>query len=470
MTLRFEPILTNGIAQVSYFIADDSKCCAAVIDPVPDCEVYLEKARQYGVKITHVFETHIHADFMSGARELMSRCEGSAKIHASVEGNASYDFEVEGIKDGDEYDFGDVKIIAKHTPGHTPEHLSFMLIDPSHENNEPWGVITGDSLFVDSIGRPDLLGDEKTEELTQALFKTMRDFFCLLDDDVMIFPCHAAGSACGPNIGDRMNSTIGYEKKYNEYMQIEDYDAFKKAIQNNAPPVPTHYPKMKKLNAKGPDTYGCTPHVRALDVCDFEHAIKDKDAFVIDTRDMQAFGNGHVEGAINIGLKPILSVWSGWLIDPDTPIYLVLDKDEDCEKVVNLLWRTGHTNFKGYLADGMEKWREAGKTLKQLPQLSVHVLNDHLNDYQLLDVRKDSEWQSGHIKNAKHIFIGTLSDNIDALDEAESYATYCASGYRASIASSLLQKHGFENISNVMGSMKAWKAADYRIEKPKKKD
>lgn len=467
MTLRFEPILTDGIAQVSYFICDDAKFGAAVIDPVPDCDVYLKMAKKYGVVITHIFETHIHADFMSGARELEHRCKGSAKIYASVEGGASYDFDVEGIKDGDNFDFGEVKVTVKHTPGHTPEHLSFMLIDPDHEDNKPWGIVTGDSLFVDSVGRPDLLGDEKTEELTQALFKTMREFFCQLDNDVMIFPCHAAGSACGPNIGDRMNSTIGYEKKYNEYMQINDYDAFKKAIQNNAPPVPTHYPKMKKLNAKGPKAYGHTPHVKALDVTAFEKTAQDKNAIVIDTRDMQAFGNGHIEGALNIGMKPILSVWSGWLIDPNAPIYLVLERDSDCAHVINLLWRTGHTNIKGYLAGGMEKWREAGKPLKQLPQLSVHDLHNSLDKYQPLDVRKNSEWQSGHIPGAKHVFIGTLSQNLDQLDKTENIVTYCASGYRASIASSLLKKHGFKNISNTIGSIKAWKANNFEIEKTK---
>lgn len=469
MTLRFEPVLTEGIAQVSYFICDDSTCCAAVIDPRPDCEIYLEKARHYGVSITHVFETHIHADFMSGARELVERCKGSAKIHASVEGGASYGFEVVGVKDGSAYDFGEVKVIAKHTPGHTPEHLSYVLVDPDNEDEKPWGVITGDSLFVDSIGRPDLLGDDKTEELMQALFKTMREFFCQLDDNVMIFPCHAAGSACGPNIGDRMSSTIGYEKKYNSFMKIDNYDDFKEAIQGNAPPVPTHYPEMKKLNANGPEIYGHTPHVQAFSVTQFDQASQDKDTIIIDTRDMQAFGCGHIKGAINIGMKPILSVWSGWLVGTGAPIYLVLENDRQCNHAINLLWRTGHTNIKGYLAGGMEKWRESGKPLQKLPQLSVHELHDRKSDFLPLDVRKDTEWQAGHIERASHIFIGELTNKLGELSKEKYIATYCASGYRASIASSILQKHGFKNVHNTIGSMKAWKAADYATTKEKEK-
>lgn len=469
MTLRFEPVLTDGIAQVSYFICDDSKYSAAVIDPRPDCEIYLQKAKDYGVAITHVFETHIHADFMSGARELVERCKGSAKLYASIEGDASYDFGVEGVKDGDSYNFNEVKIVAKHTPGHTPEHLSYMLIDPDHEDEKPWGVITGDSLFVDSIGRPDLLGDEKTEELTRALFKTMREFFCGLDDNVIIYPCHAAGSACGPNIGDRMSSTIGYEKKYNSFMQITDYDEFKEAIQNNAPPVPTHYPTIKKLNAKGPKIYGHTPQVQTFSVKNFEEVMNNDNAVIIDTRDMQAFGCGHIKGSLNIGMKPILSVWSGWLIDTNAPIYLVMDNDNQCSDVINLLWRTGHTNVKGYLAGGIEKWREAGKPLEKLPQLSVHELHGKTSEFQLLDVRKEEEWLSGHIANAKHSFIGALKDNLETLPKDGKIATYCASGYRASIASSLLKKHGFDKVYNTLGSMKAWKAANFKTIKPEEK-
>ncbi len=470
MTLRFDPILTEGIAQVSYFICDDSAGYAAVIDPRPDADIYLKKARHYGVTITHIFETHIHADFLSGGRELVSRCKGSADLYVSVEGEASYDFEYKSVKDGDEFTFGKVKITAKHTPGHTPEHLSYLLTDTS-KSKQPWGVLTGDSLFVDSMGRPDLLGDEKTEELTRALYKTMREFFCNLNDDIIIYPCHAAGSACGPDIGDRMSSTIGYEKKFNPYMQIDNYDNFKKAVQNNAPPVPTHYPKMKKLNAKGPKVFGHTPHVRAIPVDEFAQAIKSSDAFLLDTRDMLAFGGGHIKSALNIGARPILSVWAGWFIDPEAPIYLVLsDEEKDLNTVVNLLWRTGHTNIQGYLAGGMQSWQEAGKELESLPQLSVHELNENLNKYSPLDVRKGEEWNSGHIPSASHYFLGELPDTLSQLNKDEMIATYCASGYRASIASSLLQKHGFKNVHNIPGSFKAWKAANYPTQTPKEKN
>ena len=262
-----------------------------------------------------------------------------------------------------------------------------------------------------------------------------------------------------------MSSTIGYEKKYNPFMQIDNYDEFKKTVQGNAPPVPTHYPKMKKLNAKGPETFGHTPQVRAMSVEEFEDEMNGTDVTIIDTRDMLAFGGGHIKGSLNIGQRPILSVWAGWLVDTKAPILLVLPDDKDLEQVVNLLWRAGHTNIKGYLAGGMRNWQEAGKKIAQLPQLPVHELNENKGQSQPLDVRKDKEWNNGYIPGATHVFLGELTDKLGTLEKEKNYAVYCASGYRASIASSLLQKNGFKNIHNIPGSFKAWKAAEFPIEK-----
>lgn len=462
MAIRLEPILAEGIAQVSYFVCDDSGERAAVIDPRPDANIYLKKARKYGVAITHVFETHIHADFMSGALELVARCKGSAKLYVSAEGDATYNFEYTPVREEDEFEFGQIRLKARHTPGHTPEHLSYLISGTDEE--EAWAIMTGDSLFVDSIGRPDLLGDEKTEELTRALYNTMRNVFCKLEDHVIIYPCHAAGSACGPDIGDRMNSTIGYEKKHNPFMQIEGYEEFKKAIQDNAPPVPTHYPKMKKLNTAGPKTFGHTPQVRSLRVKEFEDEMNNPDTLIIDTRDMLAFGGGHIEGALNMEQRPILSVWAGWLIDTNAPILLVMPEDKDLELVITLLWRTGHTNFKGYLTGGMRTWQESGKQITKLPQLSVHELSQNTGQFKPLDVRKDKEWQKGNIPDATHIFLGDLSDKISGLDREQNFAVYCASGYRASIAASFLQRNGFKKVHSIPGSFKAWKAADLPIE------
>mgnify|MGYP001627967961 CR=1 FL=1 len=462
MTLRFEQILADGVAECSYMVGDDAAHVCAVVDPRPDVEIYLETARRFGLAITHVFETHIHADFLSGACELVDRLGGQAKLYASEEGGAEYGFDHEPVRDGDEFSFGGIRMRARFTPGHTPEHMAYFLFDG--DTDTPWGVLSGDAFFVDSVGRPDLLGADETEELAEKLFHTVQDVFMALPDEVIIYPCHGAGSACGPDIGDRMSSTIGYERRFNSYARIGDLEEFKEAILGDAPPVPTHYPRMKKVNSAGPEVLRNLPRVEPMAVGRFASATEG-DAQILDVRDMMAFGAGHVPGSVNITAKPELSVWAGWLLDPEKPIYLVLQDDTDLPDVQRLLWRTGFTDLGGYLAGGMAAWREAGHGFAQIPQISVHELEQagHLTP---LDVRKPEEWDGGHVPGATHAFLGHLRDRIDGLDRATPYATYCASGFRASIAASILKKHGFERVRNVPGSWKAWKAAGYEIEKP----
>lgn len=460
MTLRFEQILADGVAECSYLLGDDTAHVCAVVDPRPDVDVYIETARRFGMAITHVFETHIHADFLSGARELVDRLGGQAKLCVSTEGGAEYGFEHDPVRDGDEFAFGGMRMQARFTPGHTPEHMSYLLFDGSKKT--PWGVLSGDAFFVDSVGRPDLLGDHQTDELTEKLFHTVRDVFMALPDDVIVYPCHGAGSACGPDIGDRMSSTIGYERRFNSYAQISDLKTFKNAILNDAPPVPTHYPRMKKVNAEGPEVLRNLPRIAPLSVAEFATQAEGG-AQLLDLRDMMAFGSGHLTGSLNIGLQPELSVWAGWLLDPERPIFLVAENDGMVSDALRLLWRTGFTDFGGYLAGGISAWREAGMELRQIPQMSVHDLKAS-EGITPLDVRKPSEWAAGHIPGAAHAFLGELRGRMKDLGKAAPYATYCASGFRASIASSLLAAKGFTNIRNVPGSWKAWTAAGYPSE------
>ena len=462
MGLVFESFFADGISQLSYLVGDDSEGTAAVIDPRPDVDVYLHAAQQREVSITHVFETHIHADFMSGSRELAARV-GGAKIYCSHEGGAEYGFRQEGIRDGDEFTFGDTLLKVRHTPGHTPEHVAYILAEKDRAAS-PWGTVTGDSLFVGSAGRPDLIGEEATEELTKQLFHTLRDFFLRLDDGNIIYPCHGAGSACGADIGDRPMSTIGYERRFNQFLQIDDFEQFKKFVQEGAPPVPAHYPRLKKVNAAGPPLIGHLPSCPGLPIRAFGRQAEGDGVQVLDVRSMLAFGGGHVPGAINIGgTRPELSVWAGDLLDPDKPILLVLEEDFELPRVVTLLWRTGFTDFAGYLVGGMKMWQNAGLPLKRLPQIPVHELQTD-RDTQRLDVRSPTEWQEGHIPGARHHYVGRLREEMPELDRSQPVATYCASGYRASLAASLLQRAGFHDVRNVPGSWKAWTAAGYPVE------
>jgi hydroxyacylglutathione hydrolase len=463
MAFFCEPVHTEGIAQLSYLVGDSGSGTAAVIDPRPDCENYLAMARQRGVAITRIFETHVHADFLSGSRELSHRL-GSVPIHVSHAGGAKYGFETEKADDGQVFEFGDVTLTVRHTPGHTPEHVSFLIAESKRK--EPFGILSGDTVFVDSVGRPDLLGEDATKELAAQLFKSIREFYVPLNDGVMLYPGHGAGSACGPDIGDRTSSTMGYEKRFNRYLTIEDRRKFIEKVLSTAPPEPRHYRPMKKVNADGPKTFGGLPSVPALPAKEFSKAVEGGRHVLLDTRDMLSFGGGHIKGALNVAARAELSVWAGQMLDFDDSILLVLENDDRLERVVRLLWRTGYTRFAGYLAGGMKAWETAGFAFMDLPQMSVHDLKRNGPNVQVLDVRAPAEWEAGHIPGARHVFVPDVRERAKDLDRGRPVITYCDSGFRASIAASVLQQEGFERVCNLPGSMQAWKRAGYPLQKP----
>jgi hydroxyacylglutathione hydrolase len=462
MSLVFKTIQTEGIAELSYLIGDDEEGLGAVFDPRPDCDIYVDMAREAGLAITHIFETHIHADLVSGSRELCARVE-SARIFASNEGGAEYGFEHEKVNDGDRFTFGELLVIARHTPGHTPEHMSYLLADADHPD-DPWGILTGDSLFVSSAGRPDLLGEKHTKQLAEQQFRTLRDFYLKMPDHVMIYPNHGAGSPCGADIGNRLSSTIGYERRFNKFLQFDEVQKFTEYALATAPPVPKYYPVMKKVNAQGPQVLGNLPRVPGLPPKAFKEAIEKKNGVLVDVRTMLAFGGGHIPGALNIGGSPILSIWAGWMLDPDEPILLVLESKNDLEEIVRLFIRTGYTKFSGYLVGGMKAWDAAGFPLAEVGQMSVHELNRRARDLQIVDVRSPREWENGHVPGARHIFLPELRKRVDELDRSNPTAVYCGSGYRASIATSILKPAGFEKLWNVPGSWEAWKKAKLPVE------
>lgn len=456
MPLVIERVQTEGIAQLSYLVGDDSTGVAAVIDPRADVDCYLELAREKKVSITHIFETHNHADLMSGARELCARA-GSAKVFLSHEGGARYGYNHEALKDGASFEFGAVTLKAKHTPGHTPEHLSFVASEKG--KHAPFAVFTGDSLFVSSAGRPDLAGGSETEKLAELLFETLNGSYKTLDDGVIIHPGHGAGSPCGADIGDRLESTIGYEKRFNPFLQFQDKAEFVKYAKQTSPPEPSYYRGMKKLNAKGPEILHNLPNAPGLPAKTFKQAVEKGSYTLIDTRLMLGFGGGHIRGAINIGGLPELSIWAGWLLDPDKPILLVLDADTKLETVVRLFMRTGFTQFAGYLVGGMKAWDNAGFEIDETDQITVHDLAKANGAVQVIDVRSPSEWKEGHIPGAHHIFLPDLSKELKRIDRKKPKVIYCDSGYRASLAASILQKEGFTDVHNVPGSWQAWKNA-----------
>lgn len=466
-TMVIETVFTEGVAQLSYLIGDKATGKAVVIDPRHDIEPYIELARSNNLVITHALETHIHADFVSGCRELANRT-GTAKIFVSVEGGAKYGFPHGKLRDGDEIDLGRVILTARHTPGHTPEHMSFAAAE-SNRPDTPFAIFSGDCLFADSVGRPDLLSDDKSDELAKKLFHSLHEVYLKLDDDVVVYPGHGAGSPCGADISDRLVTSIGYERRHNAALQFDEVKAFVEHVLFTAPPEPRYYQRMKKINSAGPEILERLPSAPPMTTEEFRKKIKSGNYQLVDNRQMLAFGGGHIQGAMNIGPKAELSIWAGWLLDPEKPILLVLPKDSDLPKVDRQLIRVGYSKFAGYLVGGIESWVNAGLPLQRLTQMTVLEVSQALpsKDLQVVDVRSPSEWQSGHVPGAKYIFLPELEERINELDRKKPVAVYCDSGYRANIGASLLARHGFTDVRNIAGSWKAWTAAELPVEVPK---
>jgi len=459
MSLRFCQFLTEGIAQLSYLVGDTKSRTCAIFDPRRDVEIYIEAARKLGLSITHIFETHIHADFVSGSRELKARRADQADIYVSTEHQTHYGFPHKPAKDGFTLDMGETCITARHTPGHTPEHMSFLLSEKNR--SVPWAVLSGDCLFADSIGRPDLLGDE-TEELTEDLFRSLTRFYLTLDDGVVVYPGHGSGSPCGANIGSRLTSTIGYERRFNSFLNARSFEKFRRLVLGTLPPVPTYYPRMKEMNRVGPEILG-ERNVPGLEPRYFRELLDRGEALLVDTRPMLAFGGGHIPGALNIGARPLLSVWAGWLLRPDQPLLLVLEDDSELQEVVRLFTRTGYSNLTGYLVGGMSAWLESGYEMRTLPQLPVHDVRSGREEVTVVDVRSNAEWAGGHIPGALNIPLPELTSKAGELMRKGPVAVYCGSGYRASLAASLLLRQGFE-VRNIPGSLSAWRDSGYPVE------
>ena len=458
----FETVRTDGLAHLSYLIGDRSLGHAAVIDPRRDVDAYLELARKHRLTITHAIEPHIHADFVSGSRELAART-GTAKIYVGVESGAKYGFAHEPLRDGSRIKIGAVTLTAMHTPGHTPEHMAYL----AEENGNSWGFFSGDFLFADSVGRPDLLGAAQTPGLAKALFHSLRAALEPLPDALPLYPAHGAGSPCGANICDRQ-STIGNERRHNPALQFIDESAFIDWVLRTAPPMPRYYPRMKRINAQGPEVLNGLPTVECLEPAEFRQRLAAGKVQLIDNRQMLAFGGGHIDGAWNFGPRAELSLWAGWMLDETLPIALVLPRDEDLPEVLRQLLRVGFTKFAGCLKGSMEAWVSSGLPVQGLAQVPVHELNTLLppRDFQLLDVRSPHEWDEGHLPGARYLFLGELREKLKDLNPDKPVVVYCATGYRSSLAASLLQASGFRKVQNVPGSYTAWTAAGFPVVKP----
>jgi hydroxyacylglutathione hydrolase len=452
--MLFERFYTPGLAQVAYLVADEAAGVAAVIDPRRDIDAYLDWAREHQVRIAAILETHVHADFVSGARELATATE--APIYASRQGEQAYVTRL--LDDGDEIGVGALRLRALATPGHTPEHLAFLLVDPA-AGTDPVALFSGDALFVGEVGRPDLLGAERTETLVRQLYHTVQHLK-ELDDAVVVYPGHTAGSSCGKKIGDAPATTIGQERIGNYAFAARSEEEFVTEVLAGMPVPPTYYPVLKRVNKAGPPLLSTLPPGAPLSAGAVRDALA-RGALVIDARSPAAFGAGHIPDARFAGLGPDFAAWTGWIAPYDRELVLVLDADDQFAEAQTELHRIGLDGAVGYLAGGMAVW-SGDRCI--LPQLTARELAAHCGDgaegITVLDVRSDDEWQRGHVPGAVHRFAGEIARGASPpLAREMPVAVICGSGYRSNVAASLLEAQGYTHLLNVTGGMEAWEAA-----------
>ena len=460
----FQHIYETGLAQASYLVGCQATGEALVIDPRRDIEVYLDLAEKNNLRITHVTETHIHADFLSGVRELAAAT--GAAIYLSDEGGADwmYDFAHTGLRGGDHFMVGNLRIDVLHTPGHTPEHISFLLTD-TPAGDIPVMIFTGDFVFVGDVGRPDLL--EKAAGMVGTREQGARDMFASLrkfrdlPDHVQVWPGHGAGSACGKSLGAVPSSTVGYEKMTNWALRIDDEHRFVAELLEGQPEPPKYFAMMKKLNKRGPTVLGSEPHPARLTLAQFEHALH-SGATVIDTRDKLSFAGGHLPGSINIQDNGAFSTWAGWILDYDQPFILVAPENRIAD-LNRALIRIGLDQAAGYVSD-MDRIGDAGHAMSVVDQISVKELQTHRDQHVILDIRGAQEYAAGHIPGAINIHAGYLTDRLDEIPSTQPVVVHCVSGDRSSIATSILMSKGFQHVRNLTCGLNGWIQAGYPVE------
>lgn len=459
-----ETIKAGGLSHYSYFLGDKDAGVAVVIDPRRDVQVYLDLAKEHGLKITHAIETHIHADFVSGARQLAKE-SGTAQIVASVEGDPGYGFKVDRpLRNGDEVKVGSIRLRGIHTPGHTPEHMTYLATS----GGKGWALFTGDFLFIGSVGRPDLMGVENTDSLAKTLHHSVHNAFAELPGELMVYPAHGPGSPCGAGIkAPEGDPTLAQERKGNPYWRMKDEGTFIEALLEAQPPVPYYWPLMKKSNAAGPEILIGDRQPELISPDKFEKLVEAGDIQLLDTRSMHAFAGGHISGAMNIGYNEVISMWGGWMLNPDKPIAMINPSQVSYSDPVDWLARVGLTNVTTGLKGDLKAWVNSGHSFDSYSTMSVQEVHKHFptEEMTLLDVRQPAEWDMGHLPGAQYLFLPEIPKKLDQVDKSKPVIVYCGNGYRASIATSVLRANGYDARS-VPGSWDAWVAAGFESVKP----
>lgn len=460
--MYIEQLYTNCLAEAAYYIESDGE--AAIIDPLRETSPYIELAKKRNAKIKYVFETHFHADFVSGHIDLAR--ETGAIIVFGPTAEAGYDILV--AEDNEEFILGSVKLKVLHTPGHTMESSCFLLKD---EKGRDHAVFTGDTLFVGDVGRPDLAvkSDLTKEDLAGLLYYSLNTKIKTLADDVIVYPAHGAGSACGKNIGKETFSTIGHQKKYNYALQAMSKKEFLGAVTDGLADTPNYFFMDAMLNKKGYPRIDqlMKKNTVALSNAEFSKEIE-KGALILDTRDADDFEKGFIPGAINIGLNGQYAPWVGAILEANKPLVLITEEGKENEAVLRLA-RVGYENVSGYLKGGILAWKNAGKPMETIEGINpIEFIKTISLDNKIIDVRNPGEWETGIIDGARLISLNNLEKELSLLDRSQLYYIHCAGGYRSMMASSLMKKHGFTKITNVRGGINKLKEAGLQLSLPTK--
>jgi len=458
----------DKLAHASYVVGCQATGEAIVVDPGRDVEPYLRLAKAEGMQISGVTETHIHADFLSGARELAART--GATLYLSDEGGPGWaylyakDYAHQALKDGSVFYAGNIRFDVLHTPGHTPEHISFLVTDGGARAPSPVALLSGDFVFVGDVGRPDLLEraagvQGSSEQMARLMFVSLKKFRSL-PDLIQVLPAHGAGSACGKALGAVPSSTVGYEKLVNWALAEMDEERFVTELIAGQPEAPRYFAMMKKLNKEGPPLLERIPAPARAPQSAQTLASWIEQGQVVDVRSAPEFAQGHVRGSINIPHNKSFVTWAGWLLDYDRPIYLLCTEEERA-LVIRDLQSIGLDFVKGTMDPAvLSDLKQAGE-LQTYTEVSVEDASAMLEQgsVHLVDVRNDSEWEEGHIDGAQHIMLGHLAERVTELPTDRPILVQCRSGARSAIAASILQAHGVKDVRNLLGGYDAWVSA-----------
>jgi glyoxylase-like metal-dependent hydrolase (beta-lactamase superfamily II)/rhodanese-related sulfurtransferase len=464
--MYFEQFYLGCLAHASYMLASEGE--AVVVDPQRDVEIYLQAAAANRVSIRHIFETHLHADFVSGHRELAART--GAQIYIGAEAEAT--FPHVAVRDGFQLQVGKMQITALETPGHTPESVCLVITD-EEKSSAPWAVLTGDTLFLGDVGRPDLSKRYTPAQLAGMLYDSLHKKVLKLADDVLVYPAHGAGSLCGRNMRAERSSTIGTERLTNYALQIESREEFVAQLTSNLPVRPEYFSQDAEINRSGAPSLADLPALPPVEPAELK-TILAEGGIALDVRPGEEYAAGHVPGSVNIALSGQFASWAGALLGLAARPVLIAESPEAVAEARMRLARIGLEDARGYLRGGIAAWREAGLPLATLPQIGVETLSARLQpglqvpDFQVLDVRREAEWETGHIAGATWWPLDNFKVAPPEIEREVPVAVHCKGGYRSMIACSLLLRAGFQNVINVSGGFDAWQGARLPVaaEKP----